>query len=1011
VFLAKYKDEYIAGRLALNIGNKIWDQYAGTNRKHTELKANHLLVWEMVKWGKTKECVSLDFRGAGAWNDPKHPDRGIYDFKSKFGPQLCEIIGEYFIVYKEGLFSFYISLGQFAKDLVKRVSKLKGIFSSVPYADKMSKMTFDKFGEKEELEEYTKRTMEFGQGYEDKFLMQYLKAPADILVQGCGAGREAVHLAKKGFSVTATDFQPKMVELAKENSLKLGLKIDFKTMNACNLEYPVNKFDAVIMFGPMISLIPGRANRIKALAEAKKVLKDGGKLLISFPSKYYNYKYSMYFFVMDNFRKLLNLFSIKTMEPGDRLAKRVSGNVVSKGKSFLHMYSIKEIKEDLASSGLEFIEARSRNEIENDLKDPSITEKDYFVYISAVKNNNKVQNQNSTQTRYLLPIDESKKGLFNNFVAGSKYGHIFQSYEWGEVKRGDGWIPHRYILEDNGVIKASILLLERKLLSYSILYAPRGPIVDYSDSETFSFLITELKKLPIFKKAIFLQIDPYRVHRDNKIHNLLSDNGFILKKCGFFYIEQPKYVFILDITQSLEDIYNNFSPSTKRNIKIAEKNNITVEIRDDIEAMDDFYRILRSASSRKHFLVRPSSYHKRIFNFIIKNGFGKVFLMKYKGETIAARMALNFGNRSWGLYAASSRKYSKLQVSYLMMWETIKWAKSKGCISLDLRGAGAWDIPNHPNRGIYEFKVKFGPELCEMIGEYFMVFNKELFSLYVFLGDSLSKLLKLPGKLRLLFTRAPYNESMSKLAYDKYGDEKELKEYSRRATEYGLAYEEIFIKKYLKTPSNILVEGCGAGREALALAKMGHKVTGIDFQPKMIEQSNINAERLGLTIDLKTMNSCKLEFQDKAFDAVIMFGSLLSYIPGRTNRIKALVEASRVLKTNGYLLISAPSKYYDLKHKMYFLLFDNLRSFLNVFGIKTLEAGDRIAVKVSGDKIISKTKCFTHVFSMQEMIDDIHSAGLEFVEVKSRHEIINNTIDPSLAKKDYFMYFCAKRVS
>ncbi|MCB4790973.1 MAG: bifunctional GNAT family N-acetyltransferase/class I SAM-dependent methyltransferase [Elusimicrobia bacterium] len=615
----------------------------------------------------------------------------------------------------------------------------------------------------------------------------------------------------------------------------------------------------------------------------------------------------------------------------------------------------------------------------------------------------------------LLAVKESEKEIFNNFAANSGCCHIFQSYEWGEVKRGDGWMPHRYVVTEDGKIKASILLLEFKILFYSILYAPRGPILDYNDAETFNFLISELIKLPIFKNSIFLQIDPY-VIRNDKLHNLLANNGFFMRKCGYFYIEQPKYVAVLDISPAFDEIYSKFHHHHKRNIKIAQKNNITVETRDDYEALEIFYKMLKATGTRKRFLVRPFSYQKRVFNNIIANGKGKIIFAKYNNEIIYGQMIFYFGSKSWYMYAASTLEHTESKPNYILVTEVIKWAKSLGITSLDFRGAGAWDLPNHPNRGIYDFKMRFGSSLCEIQGEYFMVFNKKLFSLYVMAGELLGKLLKLPGiisglikKLLNIFSSASYADKMTKLTFDKYGEKEELEEYTRRLIEDGLGFEEKFIDKYIKSPANILVEGCGAGRESIHLAKKGFSVTGTDFQPKMVESSKINAQKSGLKIDFKTMNACSLGFTDDKFDAIVIFGSTIAHIPGRQNRIKALTEAKRVLKKGGSILISVPSKHCNYKYTIYFIVMDNLRRVLNMFFIRTMETGDRLAKKVSGN-VISKGKSFLHMYSVNEMIDDIHSAGLEFVEAKSRKEIMNDLTAPAQTEKDYFIYFSAKKI-
>ena len=611
--------------------------------------------------------------------------------------------------------------------------------------------------------------------------------------------------------------------------------------------------------------------------------------------------------------------------------------------------------------------------------------------------------------KYFIEAGESEKEAFNSFIASSERGHIFQTWEWGELRKGDMWRPCRFIVKDGAEIKAAATVLQKGLPGgYSVLYAPRGPVLDYHDAGTLDFLLDGLKSHFSKHKAILLQIDPDISQSDASAKENILHNGFFNRPSGLFFITQPNHVFRLDISPEPDAIYAKFSSSTRRNIRIAQNSNIEIEVRDDPGALKIFYDLLSLTSRRKHFLIRSYGYQKRLLKYFISSrGNGKIFLAKYRGEYIAGRLLLKFGSKCWDMYAGSNRKHAELKANHLLVWEMIKWAKSSGCTIFDFRGAGAWDDPKHPDRGIYDFKVKFGPELIEFIGEYYFVFDKALYAKYEYLHEFMVKLMKLPGKIKNILNRAPNAEKLAKLTFDKYGEKEELEEYSRRALQDGLGFEEKFIMKHISPPGAVLVEGCGAGRESIHLAKMGFKVTGADFQPKMVETAKANAEKMGVKADFTRMDALKLSFPDRTFDAVLMFGSLLGYIPGRDNRVKALKEANRALKNGGLIMISVPSKNCALKYRLFYLVMDNFRRLANALGIKTMEPGDRIARRVSG-AVVSKGGCFFHMFSLSEIKEDLAASGFELAEAASRKEIIDGAADPAGTENDYFMYLCAK---
>ena len=107
-----------------------------------------------------------------------------------------------------------------------------------------------------------------------------------ILDIGGGAGYYSFWLQEKGHHVTLIDLSPRNIELARNHEQTNGItltKID--TGNATDLQFPNDQFDIVLLLGPLYHLIE-RSERVKALAEARRVLKPGAVLLCAIISRY-----------------------------------------------------------------------------------------------------------------------------------------------------------------------------------------------------------------------------------------------------------------------------------------------------------------------------------------------------------------------------------------------------------------------------------------------------------------------------------------------------------------------------------------------------------------------------------------------------------------------------------------------------------------------------------------------------------------------------------------------------
>lgn len=99
--------------------------------------------------------------------------------------------------------------------------------------------------------------------------------------------------------------------------------------------------------------------------------------------------------------------------------------------------------------------------------------------------------------------------------------------------------------------------------------------------------------------------------------------------------------------------------------------------------------------------------------------------------------------------------------------------------------------------------------------------------------------------------------------------------------------------------TDVLDIGTGPGFFTIILAKAGYRTTGIDSSVGMIEQAKSNAEKENITVDLRVMDSHKLEFPDNHFDLILSRNVTWT----QHSPVTAYMEWKRVLKPGGRLLI------------------------------------------------------------------------------------------------------------
>jgi len=102
-----------------------------------------------------------------------------------------------------------------------------------------------------------------------------------IIDIGCGTGRHAIELTKRGYTVTGVDLSENQIKRAREKAQETGVTIDFQTQDARNLPFD-GEFDLAIMLCEGgFSLMETDEMNFEILKNATKALKSKGKLIFT----------------------------------------------------------------------------------------------------------------------------------------------------------------------------------------------------------------------------------------------------------------------------------------------------------------------------------------------------------------------------------------------------------------------------------------------------------------------------------------------------------------------------------------------------------------------------------------------------------------------------------------------------------------------------------------------------------------------------------------------------------
>lgn len=327
-------------------------------------------------------------------------------------------------------------------------------------------------------------------------------------------------------------------------------------------------------------------------------------------------------------------------------------------------------------------------------------------------------------------MDNFNEKEYREFLEKHEKCHYAQSTEWANVK--NAWKNEIIIVRDeNGKIKASLSLLVRKLpyINSCMLYAPRGPICDLDDEESFRELMKKTDALAKKYKAFMLKMDPDILSSNEEFKRMAEKYGFKIETDvkNVKTLLQPRFVFRLDLKDKTEEeVFNSFHSKTRYNIRLAGRKGVTLRegTRDDLQQFQD---ILETTGERDGFYIRKKEYFEKIFDSFDSEHLKLVFA-DYEGKPISCVLNIFYGNKEWYLYGGSLNEHRNLMSTYLLQWEMIKEAIAHNMDCYDFRGVCATD-ENHYNEGLYRFKKGFNADFVEFLDMY-KVYNPVIYFLF-----------------------------------------------------------------------------------------------------------------------------------------------------------------------------------------------------------------------------------------------------------------------------------------
>ena len=213
----------------------------------------------------------------------------------------------------------------------------------------------------------------------------------------------------------------------------------------------------------------------------------------------------------------------------------------------------------------------------------------------------------------------------DDFVKQSPLCNLLQSSNWAKIK--DNWDSCiAGVYQNDQLVASGLILIKHLPLSFTMMYIPRGPIMDYENKELVKFYLKELKKWAKTKHCLFISFDPAIKlrefdldHKDKpddqkalSIINNLQDNKAIYKGKTLKIEEtiQPRFHMGLYYT---DDLNSHLPKSTIKSCKAAIKRHVNVKVADHNE-VEKFAKMIELTEKHKNVHLRNEEYFRKILD-------------------------------------------------------------------------------------------------------------------------------------------------------------------------------------------------------------------------------------------------------------------------------------------------------------------------------------------------------------------------------------------------------------
>ncbi len=242
-------------------------------------------------------------------------------------------------------------------------------------------------------------------------------------------------------------------------------------------------------------------------------------------------------------------------------------------------------------------------------------------------------------------------------------------------------------------------------------------------AEVFSAVIADIEAQRTDETQIVshLRLEPRWEQLPSYVRGSRSASGWL----------EPRDTLCLDLSQSVDEMMEHMKPKGRYNVRLARRKGVSVVEDISLQGVADFVEMYHETAQRQGALRHSRQYITELSQRLSCHDRGSIFFAEYQGLRLATALVIYFGDTATYKYGGSKLVHRNVMGPYLLHFEALLAAKSRGCRWYDFYGVSPPGQPDNDWANFSAFKRKFGGREIRFVPPLDFVYDEHAYRDYL----------------------------------------------------------------------------------------------------------------------------------------------------------------------------------------------------------------------------------------------------------------------------------------